>query len=245
MPIDLPERFGRLDAADPPLRLPQEPHRGAQQARAQPRRCCTASWSANPHTAFTHFNLGTEYVGDGRHRDRAASTSSEALRLLREEHGWCEIALRLAARHAPDRRAPRDRRHRRRRRAGRTSCSGLPDVHRPRLRARPGRPASAATSTGARRRCSSAAWRWATRPPRFSGMVGRGSFLALGRAGQRRRRTAATATRPRAWSSGRSSGTPAYLPAGLELADPAAVAADDADPDAVLERLEAYAQRRS
>ena len=74
---DRPARAVRdLEPADPALRLPQEPHRGAQQARAQPDAAAERSSSATPHNAFTHFNLGTEYVAHGRHRAARASTSS-------------------------------------------------------------------------------------------------------------------------------------------------------------------------
>ena len=62
MPIDLPERF-----AISTLRIR---HYGYLKSRIEERNkhernldaAAEPSWSATPHNAFTHFNLGTEYV---------------------------------------------------------------------------------------------------------------------------------------------------------------------------------------
>ena len=156
----------------------------------------------------------------------------ESFRLIQREQGWHEIALRLAARDAPDRRPPPRRRHRRRRRAGRGAAAGLPVVHRPRLRARPWRPASGATST---RRAG--AVRALPRDGRRAGAVrrhGRPRLVPGPRgAGQRRRRRRATPP-PRSRASRRaSSGSPPTCRSASSWPT-CCCARRDADPAAVL-----------
>ena len=76
--------------------------------------------------------------------------------------GLARDRVRLAARHAPDRRAPPGRRHRRRRRAGRELLQVYPTFTDLVFERAPGGPRARRPRGGARR-CSSAASRWATR----------------------------------------------------------------------------------
>ena len=172
------ERFGAADAADPPLRLPQEPHRRARQAPAQPRAAARASSRrtrappSRTSTSAPSTSAWTTSRRRARHYEQGLDAAPRRARLV-------GARLRADARLAPVRRAPLDRRSRGRRGARERAARALPGLHRPRLRAR-------AVGTGPRRPRTGApalferCLEMGDAPPRFSGVVGRGSFLALG-----------------------------------------------------------------
>jgi glycosyltransferase involved in cell wall biosynthesis/Flp pilus assembly protein TadD len=233
MPIDLPERF-----AISSLRIR---HYGYLKARIEQKNkhernleLLLAELERTPSSPFTHFNLGTEYVamGDGR---RARTHLERSLELIVKEPGWHEIAYAslLVTRLIGIRRQAGDI----------AAADALAEemlrvyptftdlVFERGLCARERRELD--TAAGFFGRCLE----MGDAPARFAGMVGRGSFLALAAlasvsadAGDR---DAAIAYLERSLAE-----YPQYLPAGLELAD-ALLADPEADPAAVLARLEA------
>ena len=228
---DRPARAVRdLDAADPPLRLPQEPHRGAQQARAQPD---AAAGGAGARRRTTPSRTSTSAPSTSRWTTspRRTSTSRSRYRLIQREQGWHEIAYAslLATRLIGVRRRVGDI-------DGADALAAMllqvyPTLHRPRLRAGPGGP-RARRPAAARRSCSSAASRWATRPR------GSPAWSAAARSWPSPRcpawpPTRATPPRPIARLEESLERFPAYLPVGLELAD-TLLGAEDADPADVL-----------
>ena len=206
--IDLTERFG-----PPALRIR---HYGYLKNRIDERdkhqrnlELLHGELEANPRAAFTHFNIGTEYVG----MDDLASARRHyelGLELLREEHAWWELGYApiLVSRLCGVRRL--DRRSRRLRGACERAARALPGLHGPRLRARAGRTGPRRARAGGRR-SSSGASRWATRRRASR------AWSAAARSWRSERwrsspRTAASSTRPRAGSSGRSSCTRSTSP---------------------------------
>ena len=90
MPIDLPERF-----AISTLRIR---HYGYLKSRIEERNkhernltLLLAELERTPHNAFTHFNLGTEYVAMDDIA-KAHEHLEESYRLIQREQGWQEIA---------------------------------------------------------------------------------------------------------------------------------------------------------
>jgi glycosyltransferase involved in cell wall biosynthesis/Flp pilus assembly protein TadD len=233
MPIDLPERF-----AISSLRIR---HYGYLKARIEQKNkhernleLLLAELERTPSSPFTHFNLGTEYVamGDGR---RARTHLERSLELIVKEPAWYEIAYAslLVTRLIGIRRQAGDI----------DAADALAEemlrvyptftdlVFERGLCARERRDLDTAATYF--ERCLD----MGDSPARFAGMVGRGSFLALAALASVRAdqgdREAAIAYLERSLAE-----YPQYLPAGLELAD-ALLAAPDADPSAVLARMEA------
>ena len=96
---DRPARALRdLDAADPPLRLPQEPHRGAQQARAQPDAAAGASSERDAAQRLHALQPRHRVRRDGRHREGARAPRG-VLPADPARAGLARDRLRLAARH--------------------------------------------------------------------------------------------------------------------------------------------------
>jgi glycosyltransferase involved in cell wall biosynthesis/Flp pilus assembly protein TadD len=188
----------------------------------------------SPNNAFTHFNLGTEYLGT-QELDRAATHLEESYRLLQRDEGWYEYAYAslLATRLIGVRRVRGD-------------LDGADLLAAQLLQVYPAftdlvfERGLIARERGNRLQAIEhfeTCLEMGDAPARFAGMVGRGTFLAL----------AALATTaleledaPRAIGYLERSLTehPSYLPAGLDLTD-ALLVAPDVDPDAVLARMEA------
>ena len=198
----------RADAADPPLRLPQGAHRRARQAPAQPGAAAGRA-RGEPAAPFTHFNIGTEYVGMDD-LPSARRHYEQGLALLRDEHAWWELGYApiLVSRLCGVRRMIGDL----------DGCEALADevlghfpaLHRPRLRAG-ARSAGSRRSRGRRAalhalprdgQCAAALLR-----RRRSRLVPRAR-----RAARSSRRSSGCPKRPRAGSSGRSSCTPSTSP---------------------------------
>ena len=148
MPYDLTERFG-----PPALRIR---HYGYLKNRIDERdkhqrnlELLHGELEANPRAAFTHFNIGTEYVGMD---DLASARRHYELGLRAAPRGARLVGARVRAdpRLAPLRRAPLDRRSRRLRGACERAARALPGLHRPRLRARAGRTGPRGARTGGR-----------------------------------------------------------------------------------------------
>jgi glycosyltransferase involved in cell wall biosynthesis/Flp pilus assembly protein TadD len=232
MPIDLPERFAISN-----LRIR---HYGYLKSRIEQKNkhernleLLLAELKRTPNSAFTHFNLGTEYASIGD-TPRAAEHLEESLRLIRQEPGWHEIAYAslLVTRLIGVRR-----------RAG--DIDGADGLAEDMLRVYPtftdlvferGLCARERGDLEGARIIFNRCLEMGDAPARFAGMVGRGSFLALAAlasvAADLGDRAAAVAYLERSLRE-----YPAYLPAGLELAD-TLLAEPDADPAGVLERLE-------
>jgi glycosyltransferase involved in cell wall biosynthesis len=234
MPYDLTERFG-----PPTLRIR---HYGYLKARIDERdkhqrnlELLQGELEANPRAAFTHFNIGTEYVGM---EDLASARRhfEQSLVFLREEHAWWELGYApiLVSRLCGVRRICGDL----------EGCEALADEllgHFPAFTDLVYERALAAQDRfdleGAAKlfmRCLE----MGNAPPRFSGVVGRGSFLALGAlalvsSGLGLVEEAA------GWYERSLDLHPEYLAAGLDLAS-LLLGQPDADPDAVLARLDAY-----
>ena len=233
MPIDLPERF-----AISKLRIR---HYGYLKSRIEERNkhernltLLLAELERTPANAFTHFNLGTEYIAMDDPA-KAHEHLEESFRLIQREQGWHEIAYAslLATRLIGVRRRVGD-------------IAGADALAEALLQVYPAftdlvfERALAARERGdleTARALFEQCLEMGDAPARFAGMVGRGSFLAL------------AALASVASDLGDASGAvarleesldrfPAYLPVGLELAD-VLLRAPDADPAAVLERLSA------
>ncbi|MDX6376718.1 MAG: hypothetical protein QOE98_1021 [Gaiellaceae bacterium] len=233
MPIDLPERF-----AISKLRIR---HYGYLKSRIEERNkhernltLLLAELERTPHNAFTHFNLGTEYVAMDDIA-KAHEHLERSFRLIQGEQGWHEIAYAslLATRLIGVRR-----------RAG--DIDGADTLAETLLQVYPtftdlvferGLAARERGDLHGAQALFERCLAMGDAPARFAGMVGRGSFLAL------------AALSSVAADLGDADGAiarleesldrfPAYLPVGLELAD-TLLGADDADPAAVLERLQA------
>ncbi len=195
-------------AADPPLRLPQEPHRRARQAPAQPR---AAARRARGEPARRLHAL------QHRHRVRRHGRPRVRATALRAGPGAAPRGARLVGarlradpRLPPLRRSAADRRSRRLRGACERAARALPGVHGPRLRARAGR-------TGPRRaRAGRRALRAVPRDGRrAAALLGRGRTRLVPRARSARARRdepRPSSTRPRAGSSDRSSCTRSTSP---------------------------------
>ena len=200
--------------------------------------CCRASSRRNPRAAFTHFNIGTEYVGMDDLASRAGGTTSRASTLLRDEHAWWELGYApiLVSRLCGVRRMTGDLEGARR---SPTSCSAT-------SRPSPTSSSSAALARAgprrprrARARSSSAASRWATRRPASPAWsaAARSWRSARSRSSRRNRgrtRRGRALVRALARAAPRVPRRRASTSRALLLAQP------DADPDAVLERLEAF-----
>jgi glycosyltransferase involved in cell wall biosynthesis len=232
MPIDLPERF-----AISKLRIR---HYGYLKSRIEERdkharnlELLLAELQRQPRNAFTHFNLGTEYVSMDD-MPKALDHLETSYRLIQAEQGWYEIAYAslLATRLIGVRRRCGDIDG-----ADRLAAELLQVfptftdlVFERGLAARERGDGEAAAALF--ERCLE----MGDAPARFAGMVGRGSFLALAALASidlaRGDRAAATARLEESLDR-----YPAYLPAGLDLAD-ALLAAPDADAEQVLARME-------
>jgi glycosyltransferase involved in cell wall biosynthesis len=234
MAYDLSERFG-----PPTLRIR---HYGYLKARIDERdkhqrnlELLQGELEANPRAPFTHFNIGTEYVGMDDMQS-ARRHYEQGLTLLRDEHAWWELGYApiLVSRLCGVRRMTGDL----------AGCDALaeevlghfPDftdlVFERALAAQDRRDLEGAAALFMR------CLELGNAPPRFSGVVGRGSFLALGA-------LALVSTnlglpeQAAGWFERSLELHPEYLAAGLDLAS-LLLAQPDADPDAVLERLEAF-----
>jgi glycosyltransferase involved in cell wall biosynthesis len=235
MPYDLGERFGA-----PTLRIR---HYGYLKARIDERdkhqrnlELLKGELEANPRAAFTHFNIGTEYVGM---EDLASARRSfeQSLGFLREEHAWWELGYApiLVSRLCGVRRMCGDL----------EGCEALADEllgHFPDFTDLVFERALAAQDRGDLEGAATLFMRcleMGNAPPRFSGVVGRGSFLALG-ALALVSSNLGLIDEAAGWFERSLELHPEYLAAGLDLAG-LLLGQPDADPDAVLERLEAYA----
>ncbi len=234
MAYDLTERFG-----PPALRIR---HYGYLKARIDERdkhqrnlELLQGELEANPRAPFTHFNIGTEYVGMD---DLGAARRhyEQGLALLREEHAWWELGYApiLVSRLCGVRRMTGDL----------EGCDALAEevlAHFPAFTDLVFERALAAQDRGDLEGAASLFMRcleMGNAPPRFSGVVGRGSFLALG-ALALVSNTLGLPEQAAGWFERSLELYPEYLAAGLDLAS-LLLAQPDADPDAVLERLEAF-----
>ena len=232
MPVDLGERF-----AISSLRIR---HYGYLKSRMDERnkhernlKLLEVELARNPASAFTHFNIGTEFVAMAD-PTRASAHLEESFRLLQREEGWHEIAYAtlLATRLVGIRRQLGD-------------LDGADRLAAQLLQRYPAF-TDLVFERGlvARERGQHAAavehfktcLEMGDAPARYAGMVGRGSFLALAALAAVAADTGdeAVAVAHLTESLDRY---PGYLPAGLDLAD-RMLAAEDADPDRVLARLE-------
>jgi glycosyltransferase involved in cell wall biosynthesis len=234
MPYDLSERFGSSS-----LRIR---HYGYLKARIDDRdkhqrnlELLQGELEANPRAAFTHFNVGTEYVGMD---DLALARRhyEQSLALLREEHAWWELGYApiLVSRLCGVRRMCGDL-------EGSVALADELLGHFPAFTDLVFEQALAAQDRGdldGTARLFMRCVEMGDAPPRFSGVVGRGTFLALGA-------LALVSTKldlyeeAAGWFERSLELHPEYLAAGLDLAS-LLLGRPDADPDAVLERLEAY-----
>jgi glycosyltransferase involved in cell wall biosynthesis len=234
MPYDLTERFG-----PPTLRIR---HYGYLKNRIDERdkhqrnlELLHGELEANPRAAFTHFNIGTEYVG----MDDLASARrhfEQGLELLREEHAWWELGYApiLVSRLAGVRRLTGDL----------AASEALADEllgHFPAFTDLVFERGLVAQDRGDLEQAAVLFERcleMGDAPPRFSGVVGRGSFLALGALAllATNRGLPDEAVR---WFERSLEAHHEYLAAGLDLTA-LLLAQPDADPDAVLERLDAF-----
>jgi glycosyltransferase involved in cell wall biosynthesis len=234
MPFDLTERFGQ-----PTLRIR---HYGYLKQRIDDRdkhqrnlELLLGELEANPRVAFTHFNIGTEYVGLGDH-ESARRHYEESLAQLRHEHAWWEIGYApiLVSRLCGIRRLCGDL----------DGSDTLTDELLGHFPAFTDLVFEKALVAQARDDLEAAAALYArclemgNAPPRFAGVIGRGTFLALGA-------LALVATErglpdeAAQWFERSLELFPEYLAAGLDLAS-LLLSQPDADPDAVLSRLEAF-----
>ena len=232
MPIDLPERF-----AISTLRIR---HYGYLKSRIEERNkhernltLLLAELERTPHNAFTHFNLGTEYVAMDDIA-KAHEHLEESYRLIQREQGWQEIAYTslLATRLIGVRRRVGDIA------GGDQLAAELLQVY-PTVTDLVFERALAASERGDQQgaqelfeRCLA----MGDAPARFAGMVGRGSFLALAALSSVAADQGDTETAIARLEESLER-FPAYLPVGLELAD-TLLGAEDADPADVLRRLE-------
>ena len=153
------------------LRLPRR--RARRQGQVAPQhRAARAPARRSRATRRSCFNLGSEYaaLGDATPAPRARfamrGRATAAFGFVPSLVSRLVPALRLTGDlDGADR-------------AGRRGARAVPRLHRPRLRAGLGRPRRSAT-TPRPPRCSSAACAWATRPSRYTAMVGSGTYLAL------------------------------------------------------------------
>jgi glycosyltransferase involved in cell wall biosynthesis len=232
MPVDLPERFAISE-----LRIR---HYGYLKARIEAKGKHERNLSLlerelerNPRSAFTHFNIGTEYVALDD-MPRAAQFLEQALAILRNEPAWHELAyasllvMRLIGV---------------RRRLGQlveadSLAAELLTVW-PRFTDLYFERGLCARERGDRdeaRRLFEHCLKMGDAPARFAGMSGRGSILALAA-------LAALAIDEAdyedavIWLRRSLAEYPDYLPAGFDLAT-AMLGAPDADADAVLADLE-------
>jgi glycosyltransferase involved in cell wall biosynthesis len=234
MPFDLTERFG-----PPTLRIR---HYGYLKQRIDERdkhqrnlELLLGELEANPRVAFTHFNIGTEYVGLGDH-ESARRHYEESLALLRHEHAWWEIGYApiLVSRLCGIRRLCGDL----------DGSDALTDELLGHFPAFTDLVFEQALVAQARGDLEAAAALYArclemgNAPPRFAGVIGRGTFLALGAlalvATERGQPEEAAQ-----WFERSLELFPEYLAAGLDLAG-LLLLQPDADPDVVLARLEAF-----
>ncbi len=188
----------------------------------------------SPNNAFTHFNLGTEYLGT-QDLDLASKHLEEAYRLLQRDEGWYEYAYAslLATRLVGIRRVRGD-------------LDGADVLASQLLQAYPaftdlvferGLIARERDDRHGAIEHFETCLEMGDAPARFAGMVGRGTFLAL---------AALATTALEIDDQDRAIGYlersldehPSYLPAGLDLTD-ALLVAPGCDPAAVLARMEA------
>jgi glycosyltransferase involved in cell wall biosynthesis len=234
MPTELPERFNSSN-----LRIR---HYGYLKARIEDRdkharnlELLQKELERNPNDPFTHFNCGSEYVGMG---DGAAARRhfEQALTLVRREPAWWEIGYvsLLVSRLVGVRRLTGDAEG-----ADELATELLGHleaftdlVYEKALLARDRGDLAAAEELF--ERCLE----MGDAPAGLSGMAGRGTFLAMAALAQlatlRGEREAAVS-----WLEQALREHPGYLANGLELAD-ILLAAEDADPDAVLARMQAF-----
>ncbi len=232
MPIDLPERF-----AISRLRIR---HYGYLKSRIEERdkharnlELLLQELQRQPRNAFTHFNLGTEYVSMDD-MPKALEHLSLSYELIQAEQGWHEIAYTslLATRLIGVRRRSGD-------------VAGADLLAEELLQLFPtftdlvferGLAARERGDNDGAVALFERCLQMGDAPARFAGMVGRGSFLALAALA-----SLELARGDQASALGRLQESldryPAYLPAGLDLAD-ALLAVPDADPEQVLERLD-------
>ncbi len=234
MPYDLTERFGQ-----PTLRIR---HYGYLKDRIDDRdkharnlELLHGELETNPRSSFTHFNIATEHVG----LDDLASARrhyEQGLELLREEHAWWELGYApiLVSRLCGVRRLMGDL----------DGSDALADEllgHFPAftdLVFEKGLVAQDRGDLDGAHDLFERCLQMGDAPPRYAGVMGRGSFLALGAlallATKRGRTDEAIA-----WFERSLETHPEYLAAGLDLA--AMLLSDPtADPDAVLARLDAF-----
>jgi tetratricopeptide (TPR) repeat protein len=234
MPYDLTERFG-----PPVLRIR---HYGYLKQRIDDRdkhqrnlELLHGELETNPRSSFTHFNIATEHVGMDD-LPSARRHYEQGLALLREERAWWELGYApiLVSRLAGVRRLMGDL-------DGSEQLAQELLGHFPAFtdlvfeRALVAQDRHDLDSAAALfERCLA----MGDAPPRYAGVVGRGSFLALGAlalvATKRGRADEAVS-----WFERSLEAHPEYLAAGLDLAA-LLLSEPEADPDAVLERLDAF-----
>jgi glycosyltransferase involved in cell wall biosynthesis/predicted Zn-dependent protease len=232
MPTELPERFSSSK-----LRIR---HYGYLKARIEDRdkharnlELLLKEIERNPNDPFTHFNTGSEYVGTGN-GTAARRHFERALELVRREPAWWEIGYvsLLGSRLIGVRRLTGDA-------EGADELAtellghleGFTDlVYERALLARDRGDLAAAAELF--ERCLA----MGDAPAEFSGMAGRGTFLAMAALAQI---AALQGARDEAvgWLERALSEHPGYLANGLELTE-LLLSAEDADPDAVLARME-------
>jgi tetratricopeptide (TPR) repeat protein len=234
MPTELPERFNSSK-----LRIR---HYGYLKARIEDRdkharnlELLLKEIERNPNDAFAHFNTGSEYVGTG---DGGAARKhfEHALTLVRREPSWWEIGYvsLLGSRLVGVRRLTGDAQG-----ADELATEllqhldGFTDlVYEKALLARDR--GDLGTAEELFERCLE----MGDAPAGFSGMAGRGTFLALAALAQLATLRGDRETAVRRLEQALRE-HPGYLANGLELAD-ILLSAEDANPDAVLARMEAF-----
>ena len=234
MPYDLTERFG-----PPTLRIR---HYGYLKERIDDRdkharnlELLHGELEHNPRSSFTHFNIATEHVGLDD-LPSARRHYEQGLELLREEHAWWELGYApiLVSRLCGVRRLMGDL-------DGSDALANELLGHFPAFTDLVFEQGLVAQDRGDLDRAGELFERclhMGDAPPRYAGVMGRGSFLALGALAllaTKRGRTDEAIS----WFERSLELYPDYLAAGLDLAalllsDPAA------DPDAVLARLDAF-----
>jgi tetratricopeptide (TPR) repeat protein len=234
MPYDLTERFG-----PPTLRIR---HYGYLKDRIDDRdkharnlELLHGELESNPRSSFTHFNIATEHVGLDD-LPSARRHYEQGLELLREEHAWWELGYApiLVSRLCGVRRLMGDL-------DGSDALAHELLGHFPAFTDLVFEQGLVAQDRGELDRAGELyerCLRMGDAPPRYAGVMGRGSFLALGALAllaTKRGRTDEAIS----WFERSLEEHPEYLAAGLDLA--AMLLSDQtADPDAVLARLDAF-----